>query len=147
MYKLKNLLTVSLLLGGLIVTAVLDADQGVLEVKDGWIRQMPPGARTLAAYMTLTNSGKNEIIIKSMSSNLSELTELHTVSMDNDLMKMRKLPELVIQPGESIELKQGSMHVMLINVTQSVVAGDEVQINFELEGRPAVSVSVPVRKE
>ncbi len=97
--------------------------------------------------MTITNSGESEIRITGVSSTASRSTELHEVKMEENLMTMRELPELVILPGQTVELKQGSMHLMLIGVNQSLQEGDEVEIQFELQDLPAISITVPVRKE
>ena len=108
---------------------------------------MPPGSPTLAAYMTITNSSQFEVKILGVSSTVSRLAEIHDVKMENDVMKMRKVSELIIQPGESVVLKQGSMHVMLVDVAQMLQEGDQVEIEFQIEDRPSISTVVRVRKE
>lgn len=147
MFILRLLPKFCFLLPGVVFSLTLSAQQQLLEFGDSWIRQMPPGSPTLAAYMKITNPGEIEIKIKGVSSTVSKLTELHEVSMENDLMQMRHLSELIIQPGQSVELKPGSMHLMLINVSQPLHEGDEVEIEFELDNLPAVRIKVPVKKD
>lgn len=135
-----------LLFGVLMLSLTVWADKTMLDVSDSWIREMPPGSPTLAAYMTVSNQGESVIVIKGVSSSVSELAELHETSMENDMMKMRKIPELVILPGQVIELKEGGMHLMLIQVTQEIREGDEVEIELELENHPPLTITVPVKK-
>ena len=144
---LKILAKVNLSILALVFACASFSQQQILDIENSWIREMPPGAPTLAAYMTITNSAQSPVKITGISSTVSKLTELHEVKMENDLMRMQKLSELIIQPGESIELKQGSMHVMLVELTKSLQEGDEVEIKFELEDLPAVTTIVPVRKD
>lgn len=147
MFILRLLPKLKLLFLGLIFSSTLSAQQALLVFDNSWIRQMPPGSPTLAAYMAITNPGETEIKIKGVSSAVSKLAEIHEVSMENDLMKMRPLAELVIQPGQTVEFKQGSMHLMLLGVAKSLQEGDEVDVKFELQDLPPVVISVPVRKD
>lgn len=125
----------------------LSAQQDFLEFGNAWIRQMPPGSPTLAAYMSITNPGESAVKITGVWSSVSKSAELHSVNMDNEVMKMQHMTELLIAPGQTVELKQGSMHLMLMNVLKTLHEGDEVEIKFDLDGLPAASLTVPVKKE
>ena len=147
MQKLKFLSKLKLVFLLIFFSLNLSAQQDVLNFSDTWVRQMPPGAPTLAAYMTITNASETEIKIMGVSSSVSKRAELHEVSMENDLMKMQQLTDLVILPGQSIEFKQGAMHIMLVGVTESLREGDDVEIEFELENQTPVRIIVPVKKD
>ena len=42
--------------------------------------------------------------------------EIHSMSMDNGVMKMRMLDELTLEPNIPIALKPGSFHLMLFDL-------------------------------
>ena len=61
----------------------------------------------------------------------AETTEVHEMSMQGDVMKMRQVNEVVIDAGKSVELKPGSYHIMLMNLKKTVQAGSTVNLNLE----------------
>ena len=125
----------------------VQAESEVLSIKSPWIREAPPGVPTLAAYMNITNVTESPISIIGASSGVAKMTELHEVKMENDLMQMRKMSEVTIDPGETLELKAGGSHVMLMGVQESFREGDQIEIQFKLSELPPVKVMVPVKKD
>jgi periplasmic copper chaperone A len=108
------------------------------EVKDGTIQiehpraaPTPTGAKTGAAYMEIANTGKEPMEIKALSSDIAEKVEIHTVTMDGDIMRMRpvELP-LTIAPGESLKLVK-DRHVMLIGLKKPLAEEDMVPFKIE----------------
>ena len=144
--KLKMFRLICACVCGLLIQ-IAHAETEVLEFDQQWIREMPPGMPTMAAYMHITNTGSAPVTIKSASSNVSNSVELHEVRIDDELMQMRELTELVIDTGQSIELKPGGIHLMLVGVEQSLKQGDQVEINFELSDSQNVKIILPVKKE
>lgn len=71
--------------------------------------------------------------------------EIHEMSMDNNVMRMRQLPAgLEIKPGETVELKPGGYHGMAMNLTRGFTAGQSVPgtLKFEKAGDLAVVYAV-----
>ena len=63
----------------------------------------------------------NKIINKDINllkaeSDISKVVELHTVNMENGVMKMRQVKSILIKANSSIELKPGSFHIMFIGL-------------------------------
>ena len=124
-----------------------EADSGVLSIEHPWIREAPPGVPTLAAYMKITNNADSTLTITGVSSNVSTRAELHEVKMENDVMQMRKMTEVIINPGQSLELKPSGSHLMLMGVQRPLKHGDEVEIEFELKDHPPFKTMVSVKQE
>ena len=60
--------------------------------------------------------------------------EVHEMSMDGGVMKMRPLPKgLEIKPGQTVELKPGSYHVMFVGLKQPFEQGKSVKGTLEFE--------------
>ena len=66
-------------------------------------------------------------------STVAEALEIHEMSMQGDVMKMRQVNEVVIDAGKSVELKPGSYHIMLMNLKKPVQVGSTVNLNLEFQ--------------
>src|SRR5260221_1884789 len=92
-----------------------DYKAGSLDISDPWSRATPKGSSVAAGYMKITNNGSTPDRLVSGSSDVASKFELHEMSMDNGVAKMRPVKGgLEIKPGETVQLKPGSVHVMLV---------------------------------
>ena len=77
------------------------------------------------------------------------LVEVHEMSMDKDVMKMRAVKALDLPAGKSVELKPGGYHIMLMDLKQQMKEGDTVAVTLVVEGkdkkRSTIEVKAPVR--
>ena len=90
---------------------------GDLRIDHPWIRATPAGARTAAGYVKITNSGHDADKLVGASAEGADTVEVHEMSMDNNVMKMRQLKDgLDIKPGEMVELKPSAYHLMMFGV-------------------------------
>ncbi len=99
------------LLGSLFL-AGLSLAQPKIEVKDAWVREVPPTSKMSAAYMVIENKGKEADRLVDASNNVSEITELHETVEG----RMRRVKAIEIPAGGKVELKPGGLHIMLINL-------------------------------
>jgi copper(I)-binding protein len=65
--------------------------------------------------------------------------------MEGDIMRMRRVEDLPLPPGESVELRPGGLHLMLLGLTRSLLDGDTVDLTLHFDGAPDLAISVPVR--
>ena len=100
-----------------------------LVIADPWSPEAPPG-RMMAGFLTLENTGTEAIALVDGESPEFGHVEIHTMMMDDGVMRMRKLDELVIEPGEIVELKPGGLHLMLMQPAQSFKAGQTIDITL-----------------
>jgi hypothetical protein len=119
---------------------------GELTVTDAWVRLAPPNAPVMAGYMTLSNAGAESVMVTAGSSDEFERVELHDMTHENGVMKMRKLDQIEVPPGSKVELAPGGMHVMLIAPKQTLVAGDNVEVTLRLCAETDKVVSFVVRE-
>jgi copper(I)-binding protein len=131
-----------------LATAVAPAQEyraGALEIGKVWTREIPGGAKVAAGFMTITNTGKEPDTLIGGSVPFAGKFEVHEMQMDRGLMRMRRLePGLVIEPGQTVVLKPGSLHVMLLDVTQGPKRGKPVKgtLVFAKAGRVEVEYAV-----
>lgn len=136
-YKIAGLALAGLFAGG-----ALAAD---LEVTAPWVRGTVAAQKATGAFMQLTS--KSGVTLVGVASPAASVVELHEMVMDNNVMKMRALPRLEVQPGKTVELKPGSYHVMLIDLKKPLAKGEIVPITLQVEGRDKKIETVEVKAE
>lgn len=114
-----------LLAGMLLLNSTVLAE---VAITNAWVRASAPGQKVGAAYMTLTSKSPSTLVYVEASA--SEATEIHSMSMDNGVMKMRTMEELVLQPNKPVKLAPGGYHLMLIDLKAPLEVGEKV--NFRL---------------
>ena len=141
----------TLLLASLMVLAVSTANArdykaGSLDIADPWSRATPKGATVGAGYMKITNTGTTPDRMISGSADVAPTFEVHEMTMDNGVAKMRPIKGgLEIKPGETIELKPGSFHVMFVGLKKPLTAGDHIKAELVFEKAGTVKVEYEVR--
>jgi hypothetical protein len=134
-------------LGQLAITAVsaADYDVGSIHISRPWSRATPKGAATGAAYMTITNNGKAPDRVSCVSSDASAECQIHSMTMDNGVMQMRPVEGgLEIKPGETVTLKPGSFHMMLLNLKHPLEQGNDVKATLKFDNAGTVDVEYPI---
>jgi hypothetical protein len=101
-----------------------------LQVQDGWIREAPPAATTLAAYGNLKNTGAKALNIKAINTAIADMTMLHETTIRNGMAEMRMIDDLNIPPTAHVKLAPGGKHLMLTGLKVPPKAGDHVKIAF-----------------
>jgi copper(I)-binding protein len=140
--------TLTLLAGLLAVAppaAAHDYKLGGLEIAHPWSRATPKGARVAGGYLTITNKGATPDRLVGGSLPVAGRFEIHEMRMNNGVMQMRALPQgLEIKPGQTVELKPGSFHLMFMDLKQPLEQGKPVKgtLSFEKAGTIEVEYTV-----
>lgn len=140
---MKHLLVASLLT--LASTAALAQTQ--VEVKDAWVRATVQQQKTTGAFMQL--NAKQDARLVEVRAPIASMVEIHQMSMENNVMRMRAVAGIDLPAGKSVELKPGGYHIMLINLKQQIKDGDLVPVTLVVEGkdkkRQTIELQVPAR--
>ena len=136
---------VTLVSASAITTHAQDVTAGGLKISAPWTRSTPKGASVGGGYMKITNNGSNADRLVGGSTEISSRFEVHEMSMENDVMKMRPLANgLEIKPGQTVELKPGSYHVMFVGLKEKLEKGQRVKATLEFEKAGKVDVDFAV---
>ncbi|HEY5166977.1 MAG TPA: copper chaperone PCu(A)C [Pseudolabrys sp.] len=122
-----------------------DVSAGSLQISMPWTRATPKGAGVGGGYMKITNTGATPDRLVSGSTDVSSRFEIHEMSMDNGVMKMRPVAQgIEIKPGQTVELKPGGYHVMFVGLKKPFAQGEPVKATlvFEKAGKVAVTFTV-----
>src|SRR2546426_10251909 len=118
---------------------------GAIEIGNPWTRATPKGATVAGAYMTINNKGSAPDRLLGGSTPLAGRFEVHRMVMDQGVAKMRPIEGgLEIKPGETVELKPGSFHIMLTGLKQLLEKGQKVKGTLEFEKAGKVEMEYTV---
>ncbi|NTU82630.1 MAG: copper chaperone PCu(A)C [Chloroflexales bacterium] len=151
------------------------ATLGALTINDPWVRPATPMARVATpmpeatpmagateesmggmdmgattntgGYLTITNSGSEPdfLVSASVSPELVEAVELHTMIDEGGVMKMRPVEKIEVPANGEAVLKPGGFHVMFIGVKKELKDGDVVKLSLTFEKAGTVEVDAVVR--
>lgn len=97
-------------------------------ISDAWVRATAPGQKVGAAYMTLQSPQAVKLVYAESKS--ADEVEIHSMSMTNGIMKMRKLEALSLQPNKPEKLAPGGFHLMLFGLKAPLKAGEKVTLTL-----------------
>ena len=117
---------------------------GTLTVEHPWARASVDTSRPTAAYLNVRNDGDADDELIGVSSPAAGRAEIHQTKMENGVMKMLPTGAIVIPAGQTLELKPGGYHVMLMDLKRPLREGDVLPLilTFRKAGNVEVEVSV-----
>lgn len=132
----------------LLSTAAVQAAEvkaGDLVISQSWSRATPGGAKVAGGFLTIENKGGSADRLVSGTADIAGKVEIHEMSMDNGVMKMRPLDKgLPIEPGKTVTLMPGGYHIMLMDLKGPLKQGDKVPMTLQFEKAGKVQVTLDV---
>lgn len=116
-----------------------------LVIETPYARETMPHQPAGGAFLTIENKGSTGDKLVGASTPAAKTVELHTMTMDGNVMKMREMPNIELKPGARLEMKPGQgYHLMLMGLQQPLKAGDKFPMTlvFEKAGKTEISVTV-----
>ncbi len=120
-----------ILIAALLATSASAWAQITVLVENAWVRGTVATQKATGAFMRLTPSAPARLV--AASSALAGVVEIHEMKMEHDVMRMRQIAGLDLPAGRSTELKPGGYHVMLMELKQTLSAGQSVPITLVFE--------------
>lgn len=118
---------------------------GVLDLSGGYVKAMLPGQPVGGGYLTIHNGGSSDDRLVSVKSAEAGKVELHEMTMQGNVMKMRELKDGVIVPaGATVSLSPNTLHMMFKQVKTAFKQGGTVPVTLTFEKAGAVDLSLPV---
>lgn len=118
---------------------------GDLAISGPSIRAMVPGAKVAGGFLTIVNDGKEADKLVGVSAPDVKRVEVYEMTMENEVMKMRKLEKgLDLPAGETVQLKSGGYHLMFIQPEKPYAEGQTVPVTLEFEKAGKVEIEFPV---
>ena len=122
---------------------------GTIDIAHPYAVPTPPGATTGGAYLkTMTNKGPADDRLVGVTSPVADHVELHSMSMDGNVMKMREVQGGILLPaGGHVDMAPGGgYHLMLIGLKQPLKVGDKIPAKLTFEKAGTVDVELHVQE-
>jgi len=144
--KQTNILLFILLVSVSTFIPVTASDDNSLHIHAPWIREAPPNAKVLAAYLIIENHTNKSATITAVLSPMFDKIEIHRSSTENGMMKMSAIQTLTIKPKEKLILESGNIHLMLFKPHKALKQGDIIEIIFQLKNGEKITAKTIVKK-
>lgn len=118
------------------VAGCAPAEQGKVEVTGAWVRASEFSDHTggmTGVFMEITNNTSETVTLIGGTSEIAAMVETHQVV---DGVMSKKEGGIEIQPGETVVLEPGGLHVMLMGLTEAIVVGTKVNLTLKFDGAP-----------
>jgi copper(I)-binding protein len=146
MFLQSRILVPMAALAALGTSALAQAGQSEsLFIHHAWSRETAAGQSVGGGFMTIANRGAAADRLLSGTSPVATEVQLHTMTMDGGIMRMRRVEGGIAVPARgTLELKPGSYHIMFMGLTRQLRQGERfpVTLRFQRAGNVTVQVSV-----
>ena len=102
-----------------------------ITVSENWVRATAEGQDVGAAYMTITSA--SDTTLTKVESSVSDSVEIHSMRMENGVMKMRMLEELALKANTPNKLAPGGFHLMLFDLKKPLKTGEAVTFTLHFK--------------
>ncbi len=117
---------------------------GDLTITGGWVRTTVNDVS--AAYLMVRNAGLEDTLVAATSP-ISPMAQLHEVITEGSSSKMQEKEGGFTVPAQGmVELKPGGYHIMLMDLTEPLAEGDEVEVTLTFEKAGEITLTLPVQK-
>jgi len=120
-------------LGVLLVAMLINASvyAGDIQVEDAWSRATVPGQEAASADMTITS--KQNAMLIGVSTPVSRAVEMHRMTSENSMMKMREVKTIELPAGKRVELGASGYHLMLVGLKAPLKEGDTIPLTLSIK--------------
>ncbi len=118
-----------------------------LVLDNAWIRATPPNAQVAGAFLSIENTGTVADRLLSVRTEAAARVEMHEMKMQGEMMQMRELKNgLVLPAKQTVALRPGGIHLMLIAPKQPIAEGQRISLIFHFENAGERTVQFIGRK-
>ncbi|MFT4937848.1 MAG: copper(I)-binding protein [Paraglaciecola sp.] len=104
-----------------------------LQVSQATVRLLPPGLPNTSAYFVIENHGQVTRNVIGAFTTIAELAELHKHFIHENMMRMKKLDNVAIGPGQKVVFSAGNLHMMIFGLKQPLYIGQSVKLGLQME--------------
>lgn len=119
-HRLTHLCCLLLLTASLAACGTAPGQSTAVQVTEARIRVPVPGQDKTVAYLTIENGSTTPFVLTAIESAGARAIEMHTIDRDGDRVRMRRLPEVAVEPGATVTFAPGGLHLMIFGVTEPI---------------------------
>lgn len=102
--------------------------QAEVTVSDAWVRASNPSQTVAAAYLTLNS--RDNVTMVHVETERAGTAEMHSMTMQNGVMKIRHIQELSIPANKPVKLAPSGLHLMLFELPSPFKVGEQVKFRL-----------------
>ncbi len=122
----------------------LESQQRNLVMHGAYAFETFKGQKSCAVYVSIFNNTETDFEINSLSSKVSGKAEIHKTYVDDEIVKMKKINNLIIKSKDQVYLQPGGMHIMLMDLKEELIDGTSFKIEFLINKKDKMSTNVMV---
>ncbi len=122
------------------------AAESTIEVSDAWVREAPPGAAMLAAYMKIHNTGTENRVLTRIESPRFQHVMLHQSIVVDGIAKMHHQDSFEIPAGGTLILEPGSYHLMMPAPDNAVQRDQSIEFTLHMKNGEHITVNAIVNR-
>jgi periplasmic copper chaperone A len=126
---MTNLYRLSALLFGLLLNSFVCAAD--IQVEGAWARATMPGQDVGMVSLTITSKQVAKLI--GISSAACGSVEMHSMTHDNGMMKMREVKGIALPAGKRVDFAESGYHLMLVGLKAALKQGDSVPLTLRIK--------------
>lgn len=119
--------------------------QAQTTVKDAWVRGTVAGQKATGMFAQISSSTGGKLV--SASSPAAAVVEMHEMTMDGSVMKMRAVPGIDLPAGKTVALKPGGHHIMLMDLKTELKTGETVSVTLVVESADKKRETIEVKAQ
>lgn len=131
--------------GGSILNASC-APSDMIAIQSPWARANVAEKGNSAVYMHIKNEADQDDELIRAEAGVCGRVEIHESVQEGDVAKMVKVDHIHLPAKETVSLKPGGYHIMLLNLRESLRVGDVVQVTLHFKNSPSKKVQAEVKK-
>ena len=120
------------------------SSSSVIRIENAWVRAAEIG--NSAAYMKIINKGLTSDRLVKVRTDACNIVELHTHVREGNIFRMRPIEAINIPAKQTVDLKEGGLHIMLISIHRPLKEKEKIKLTFTFAKAGQVSMIAEVRK-
>lgn len=140
----KTITPITLGLAFFFASAAIHAEEAVT-VAHAWVRATAPGQRVAGAYLEISSAVPGKLV--AASSPVAGSVEIHSMRLENGIMKMRQLESLELPAQQTVKFEPGGLHIMLLALKRPLKRGDKIPLRLTLQRADRSTTVVEVQAE
>jgi copper(I)-binding protein len=117
-----------------------------MEVQHAWVREAPPNAAMLAAYLELYNHSNTSRTLLKVTSPKFGAVQLHRTEEHGGMSHMVAVDMVTVKAKDHVMFQPGGLHIMLMKPTGPLKSGDSVPLTLHFSDGTTLDINAPVQK-
>lgn len=116
------------------------------EIREAWVRAVPPVAKSTAAYFVLANPGAEPLVLQGARADFARHAMMHDMAGEKGARRMVHLDEVTVPAGGEVRFEPGGRHLMLTGLERVPAEGETVEVCLVLSSGE-ICHAFPVRRD